>query len=408
MTAKRRRLTDANVAKLMPTSREYTVWDSRHAGLGVRVRSSGHRSFVYCRKGDDGARRITLGSAALTSVEEARRRCLAIDTGVRPDRTARAPVPTFREFFADSGGVRLDRYKPSTRKAEHLVLRTRLLPAFGSLPLDQITRAGVTRWFDEYSRTAPGGANHALSLLRRILNRAVDCGHLQTNPAQGIKRNSRPRLTRFLSRTEVRRLHRALDDYGSARPSQARQADIIQLLLLTGCRKSEVVTLRWQDIDGDVLNLVDAKTGPRRVFLNAPARAILERQPRSGSVHVFPSPRDPGRPMASDLPLWYRVRKEAGIEDVRLHDLRHTFASHAVLQGIPLPVVSRLLGHKRPSMTLRYAHVGDREIEAAAERIGAAIAQALSGRDTSSSDRLDASVSGPATRFSEARAKRPG
>ena len=131
----------------------YTVWDARHAGLGVRVRPSGHRSFVYCRRGDDGARRITLGSAALTSVEEARRRCLAIETGARLDRTARAPVPTFGEFVADSACLRLDRCKPSTRKGERLVVRARLLPAFGSLPLDRITRASVTHWFDEYSRT---------------------------------------------------------------------------------------------------------------------------------------------------------------------------------------------------------------------------------------------------------------
>ena len=149
--------------------------------------------------------------------------------------------------------------------------------------------------------------------------------------------------------------------------------------MLTGCRRSEILTLRWQDIDGDTLNLVDAKTGPRRVFLNAPARAMLERQPRSGSAYVFPSPVDSKRPLSCNLRLWYSVRKEARIEDVRLHDLRHSFASHAVLQGIPLPVLSRLLGHKQPSMTLRYAHVGDRETEAAAERIGAAIAQALDG-----------------------------
>ena len=209
------------------------------------------------------------------------------------------------------------------------------------------------------------------------MNYAVVCGHLDTNPDRGIKRNPRPKLTRFLSREEVRRLHGELDHYAGARPSRARQADIIRLLLLTGCRRGEILTLRWQDFDGDTLNLADAKSGPRRVFLNAPARAILERQPRSESDYVFPSPLDPGRPLSPDLPLWYSVRKEAGIEDVRLHDLRHTFASHAVLQGIPLPVVSRLLGHKQPSMTLRYAHVGDRETEEAAERIGAAIAQAL-------------------------------
>ena len=379
MAGKRRRLTDANVARLTPAAREYTVWDTRHAGLGVRVRPSGHRSFVYCRKGEAGTRRITLGSSALTSVQEARNKCLEIETAPRPDRTKSVPMPTFGEFVAGPGRACLDRGKPSTRKAVGRVVDARLLPAFGSLPLDRITRAGVTCWFDDYSRTAPGAANKALSLLCRLLNHAADCGHLRTNPARGIKRNPRPKLTRFLSREEVRGLHRVLDRHAGAPPSRARQADIIRLLLLTGCRKSEIRTLRWQDVDGDTLKLADAKTGPRRVFLNAPARAILERQPRSGCAYVFPSPSNPGRPFSRDLPLWSSVRKEAGIEDVRLHDLRHTFASHAVLRGIPLPVVSRLLGHKRPSMTLRYAHVGDSETEAAAERIGAAVAGALDG-----------------------------
>ena len=380
MAARRRRLTDVNVARLAPSAREYTVWDTRLAGLGVRVRPSGHRSFVYRRKGEDGARRITLGSAALTGVEEARATCLAIETGKRSGRPERRAVPTFADFVADPGQACLDRGKPSTRKAAARIVAARLLPAFGSLPLDRIDRAGVTRWFDEYSRTAPGGANEALGLLCRILNHAIVCGHLPTNPARSVKRNPSRKLTRFLSREEIRRLHRALDRHAGARPSRARQADIIRLLLLTGCRKSEVRTLRWRDVDADTLNLVDAKTGPRRVLLNAPARAILERQPRSGSALVFPSPLDPDRPFSRDLKLWNSVRKDAGLEDVRIHDLRHTFASHAVLRGIPLPVVSRLLGHKRPSMTMRYAHVGDRETEAAAERIGAAIELALDGR----------------------------
>ncbi len=389
MAAKRRRLTDANVARLTPAAREYTVWDTRRTGLGVRVRPSGHRSFVYCRRGEDGARRITLGPAALTGVEEARAKCLAIETGARSGRPERGAVPTFGDFAAGPGRACFDRGKPSTRKKASRIVDARLLPAFGALPLDRITRAGVSRWFDEYSRTAPGAANKALSLLRRILNHAIVCGHLQTNPARGIKRNPRPKLTRFLSRDEVRRLHRALDCYAGARPSWARQADVIRLLLLTGCRKSEILTLRWQDVDADTLNLADAKTGPRRVFLSAPARAILERQTRTGCAYVFPSPTDSRRPLSHHLPLWYLVRREAGIEDVRLHDLRHTFASHAVLKGIPLPVVSRLLGHKRPSMTLRYAHVGDRETEVAAERIGVAIARALDCSSASTNKDID-------------------
>ncbi|MDE0391590.1 MAG: tyrosine-type recombinase/integrase [Rhodospirillales bacterium] len=379
MAAKKRRLTDAMIARLTPAAREFTVWDTRHAGLGVRVRPSGHRSFVYYGKGKDGARRITLGSAPLTSVEEARGKCLAIETGAQLDPTEHGAVPTFWEFVWGPGRVCIDRCKPSTQKSVRWVLNARLLPTFGSLPLDQITPAGVTRWFDEYSRAAPGGANHALKLFRRILNHAVECGHLQTNPAGSVKRNPRPKLTRFLSREEIRRLHRALDHYGRARASHVQQADIIRLLLLTGCRRNEILTLRWQDIDGDTLNLGDSKTGPRRIFLSASVRAILERQLQSGSPYVFPSPVDSRRPLSRNLPLWPLVRKEAGIEDVRLHDLRHTFASHAVLQGVPLPVVSRLLGHKQPSMTLRYAHVGDRETEAAAERIGAVIARVLDG-----------------------------
>ena len=203
MAMKRRRLTDANVARLAPAVCEYTVWDTRHAGLGVRVRPSGHRSFVYRRKGECGARRITLGPAALTGVEEARRACLAIETGARPDRTESDAMPTFGEFAAGPARACFDRGKPYTRKAVIRVVDARLLLAFGSLRLDRITRAGVTRWFEDYSRTAPSGANTALRLLCRILNHAIICGHLRANPARGIKRNPRWKLTRRARKSAV-------------------------------------------------------------------------------------------------------------------------------------------------------------------------------------------------------------
>ena len=254
----------------------------------------------------------------------------------------------------------------------------RLLPAFGSLPLNRITprrRDPLVRRMqpDHAGRSQQGVETCSAGFSTMRSSAAIS----RRTPRVASSGNPGAKLTRFLSREEVRRLHHALDRHDHARPSRARQADVIRLLLLTGCRKSEILTLRWQDVDGDTLNLIDAKTGPRRVFLNVQARAILERQSRSESAYVFPAPSNPDRPLSHHLPLWRSVRREAGIEDVRIHDLRHTFASHAVLRGIPLPVVSRLLGHKRPSMTLRYAHVGDRETEAAAERIGAAIARAL-------------------------------
>ena len=207
------------------------------------------------------------------------------------------------------------------------------------------------------------------------MNFAVDCGHIDANPARGVKRNRRQALTRFLSREEIGRLHKLLDEQSGK--SREQQADIIRLLLLTGCRRSEIVQLRWSEVRDDVLALADSKTGPRNVPLNAGARRILEQQPECGSPFVFPSPRDPARPRGLNLSLWYRVRQEAGIEDVRLHDLRHTLASHAVMNGVPVPVVSRLLGHSNVRMTLRYAHLGDREIEAAAESIGQSIGEMM-------------------------------
>ncbi|MDE0361022.1 MAG: site-specific integrase [Rhodospirillaceae bacterium] len=155
------------------------------------------------------------------------------------------------------------------------------------------------------------------------------------------------------------------------------QADIVRLLLLTGCRKAEIMQLRWSEVQEDALILADTKTGARKVVLNTLARRILERQPRGESPFVFPSPRDPARPRSLDLALWYRVRREAGIEDCRLHDLRHTVASHAVTNGVPVPVVSRLLGHTNVRMTLRYAHLADRDVEAATERVGQAIADMM-------------------------------
>ena len=191
-------------------------------------------------------------------------------------------APTFRDFVAgDWKTTCYDRCKPSTRGRMDSALRTQLLPTFGARPLDRICRATVHLWFDRYSRTAPGGANRTLDVLRQILNHAIACGHLATNPTRGLTRNPRPKLTRFLSRSEVDRLHAALDAH-RGRGSGRQQADIIRLLLLTGCRKGELVRLRWSEVDGEALHLRDSKTGPRTVFLNAQAQAVLARQPRTG------------------------------------------------------------------------------------------------------------------------------
>ena len=374
----RMRLTDAAIARLRPREREYTVWDSRVPGLGVRVRSSGGRSYVLLQETEGRSKRVSLGPVSTKSISEVRRECHARQASTEPDKTIRAPhaILSFTAFVeSEWKEACFDRYKPSTRKGVRSLLARQLLPAFGSKPLDRITETQVARWFDAFSGTAPGNANHALDLLRQIMNFAIACRYIDTNPAHGLKKNRRPALTRFLSREEIGRLHRVLDKQTGK--SNRQQADIIRLLLLTGCRRSEIVQLRWSEIQDDKLVLVDSKTGPRTVPLNSQSRSILDGQPRTGSPFAFPSPYDPGRPRSLDLTLWYRVRREADIADCRLHDLRHTLASHAVMNGVPVPVVSRMLGHSNVRMTLRYAHLGDREIEAAAERVGQSIGAML-------------------------------
>ena len=323
---KKMRLTDINVGRFRPRAREYTVWDTRMAGFGVRVRPSGYKSYVYHDNRTGRSTRYTLGPTGLMSVEEARRKCHKVVLEAGPDgireNTDEERVPLFRDFVAGEWKTaRYDRYKPSTRPPTASALNGQLLPVFGALALERITRTDVTRWFDEYSQSSPGSANWTLALLQGIMNHALGCGHVRSNPARGIKKNPRPKMTRFLSREEIRRLHEVLDRCVAQRPSRRQQADIIRLLLLTGCRRGEIVNLQWKEVKADVLNLVDAKTGPRRVYLNAQAQAIIERQPRCGNDYVFPSPRAPSRPVSKDMKLWYRVRKEAGIEDVRLHDL---------------------------------------------------------------------------------------
>ena len=370
----RMKLTDAAVARLRPREREYAVWDNRVTRLGVRVRPTGGRSWVLLLDAGGRTKRVSLGPVSTKSVAEARQEAHARQASPQPEKTAgtASPIPLFRDFVAGSWKqAHFARYKPSGQRTASGYLKRQLLPAFGTKPLDRIAPSHVRQWFDRYSRPAPGGANRALDILQQIMNFAIACGHIETDPARGVRRNRRPALTRFLSREEIARLHGVLDaqtDEGSR-----QQADIIRLLLLTGCRKGEIVGLRWSEVHDGMIALADSKTGPRTVPLSSGARTVLDRQPRNGSPFVFPSLINPARPRSPGLSLWYRIRGEAGIQDVRLHDLRHTWASHAVMNGVPVPVVSRMLGHSNVQMTLRYAHLADRDTKAAAERIGKAI-----------------------------------
>ena len=363
------RLTDTRAKRFKPSAREYSVQDKVVPSLSLRVYPTGTKAWTCSVDG----RKVSLGRVELMPVEDARRACLRLQVdGVAPSKD----LPTYRVFVENVWRETWSmRCKPSTIKGHNHILTRQLLPTFGGLRLDRITRTAIEDWFDAYSASAPGGANHALKLLRQSLNFAVERGLIDSNPAGFVLPNRRPKLTRFLSRDEIARLNAALDQHAKGRASV--QADIIRLLLLTGCRRNEIVRLRRFEVDGNRLRLADSKTGPRTVYLSPEARAIIERRMTVTGEYLFPSPLNPERPVSKNLCLWYRIRREIGIEDVRLHDLRHSYASQSVMAGVPLPVVSKLLGHSQCAMTLRYTHAADKDVEAAAERIGARIAKLL-------------------------------
>ena len=191
-----------------------------------------------------------------------------------------------------------------------------------------------------------------------------------SNPCLGIRRYRRKGRARFLSDDEIRRLSARLSAHADSSP---RQVAVVRLLQLTGCRKTEILTLRWSDYREGHLFLRDSKTGPRTVWLSQPARDVLDGLDRTGQW-VFPAARGQGPRNKGWLErFWGEVRAETGLRGVGLHDLRHTHASVALRQGETVLTIARLLGHVNPETTLKYTHLADRTVMDAAERVGAAL-----------------------------------
>ena len=265
------------------------------------------------------------------------------------------------------------RWKPSTREGNRRLIDRYLVPFFGTMRVADIARADVRRWFDSMSGT-PGNANRTLSVLS-VMMRQAELWNLRpqgSNPCRNMRRYKTTPRERFLPANELKRLGFVLDH---AEDRQAAAA--IRLLLFTGARSSEITGLRWDWIRGTRAILPDSKTGPKTIQLPPPARAVLNALPREGRF-VFPNRRGDG-PM-TDLGLrWQRLRDLAGLDCVRIHDCRHTYASHAVMSGLALYTVGRLLGHADTGSTERYAHLADEHVRKAAERISGIVNDAMTG-----------------------------
>ena len=262
-------------------------------------------------------------------------------------------------------------WKPRTRAVNRSYLRSQILPWFRGRPVAAITRADVRRWFASLHGT-PAAANRALPVLSVILRQAEIYGHRRedSNPCTGLRRYRTPGRQRFLTHEEIRRLGAALAarEAGAPLPVAA-----IRLLLLTGCRHGEIRTLRWQDYRERRLCLPDSKTGPRTVWLSSAARLVLDGLPRT-SRWVFPA--STGANCLSPETLygcWRALRAAADLSGVRLHDLRHSFASFALQRGETVLIIGRLLGHRDPATTLKYLHFADDRAREAVETVGAVL-----------------------------------
>lgn len=259
--------------------------------------------------------------------------------------------------------------RPSATKS---YLRHAILAALGTLRVDAVSRADVARWFHEYGRERPGGANRARDILRGMFARAAAWGHrleAAGNPCAGITRYRRPPRGRLLSEDDLARLGAVLR---CMERDKSVKAAAVRLIVLMGCRSGEVRRLRWRDVKRDQFVLHESKTGPRQVPLGKAAWQVLDRlsKTRSGEW-VYPGALL-GHPLSEQAlyEFWRLVRGEAAIAaDARLHDLRHTHASHAIMNGESLHMAGRLLDHRRASTTNRYAHLDNATLREAVERI---------------------------------------
>ena len=355
------------------------IWDRQILGFGLRVQATGYKSWVVKYRERRKQRFVTLGNAAKVDMQTARAKAVALLERAALDGLPTRPktkiAPTFADYIDEFWKDYAHHWKPSTRTRNRSAIRCDLVGAFGGLALDTIRRADVVRWRDDLS-ARPGAFNRALPVLAVMLRYAEQLGYRRkgSNPCKGMPRYKRELPDRFLSPAEYQRLARTLAAY------EAREPDVVaavRLLMFTGARQGEIASLRWEYVQSPRLMLPDSKTGAKIIWLNNPALAVIDALPdRRSTGFVFPARQSENRPLALDVP-WTRIRKRAALPDVRLHDLRHSFASVAIADNVPLSIIGKLLGHALPETTARYAHLADGVIAEAAERVCGGLATAL-------------------------------
>jgi integrase len=372
------RLTDRIVKGLArPEAGNRIHYDDLVSGFGCRVTAAGARAFVlnYRRRGDGVERRYTIGSDPEWTVagarEEAKALRRAIDSGGDPVGNLRAEreAPTVNDLCDRFVAEYLPRKRSSTQKTYGQQITSEIRPALGRLKVANVTFAdidGVHRAITKRGRRYR--ANRVIALLSCMFGMAIKWRMPTDNPCKGIERNDEAKRKRYLTTAELDRLSAALSKH-----ADRDAADIIRLLLLTGARSGEVLSARWVDIDleAGIWTKPGATTKQRTdhvVPLNAPARQLIADRAQNNSEYVFPGRHEDHRVGVKDA--WAQICKAARIAGLRIHDLRHSYASILASSGVGLHAIGALLGHTQPQTTHRYAHLFDDHLRQATERVG--------------------------------------
>ena len=388
----KQRLDDKLVKALpAPDTGAKITYDSDVSGFGVRVTAAGARAFILNYRAAGRERRYTIGSATEWKATAARKFAADMKARIRlghdplaeleQDRNAKTVADLCDRFERDH----LPRLRPATQKQYRQAIhgsanRKGIRQYFKHHKVEDLSHSDVEGYHRLLSRSAPTMANRALAVLSRMLGLAIRWGWRTDNPARGTERNQEQKRTRYLSQAEIK----ALTDALASLPDQ-QAANVFRLMLLTGCRKGEALAARWSQIDlAAGLWIKPGSTTKQktehRVPLSAAAVALLDGINRQADF-VFPGQIE-GQHRQEVKKQWENVCAAAGLLDaagektVRMHDLRHTYASVLASAGLSLPIIGALLGHSQPATTARYAHLMDDPLRQATERAAALVSGA--------------------------------
>lgn len=413
MTESKGRVADINnslLKSLKPEADRFIVWDRALRGFGVRVAPSGRKTYIYRYRAGDGGRKAQLRLYVLgvhgddftpaQAREAAGDASAAVRLGKDPQamrvraRNDLTLTELCEKYLAEGVGHK----KASTVALDKIRVDRHIRPhAIGRRSISTITTADIESLMAEiaagklkdrtpWARGGKGAASRTVGLLTGVFGYAIKAGLLRDkegaslpNPAKGIKRPKDGKRDRLLTADELSALGASLKI--EEQSGNLKIAQVFRLLLLTGCRKNEIAQLKWSEVDKvpGVLTLEDSKTGAKTVHLGAAAQTVLSGVKRTKSGYVFPSDKDSNRPIQNIDWAWVRIRKRAGIADLRVHDLRHGFASAGAASGMSLLMIGKLLGHVDSRSTQRYTHVGSNPLKDAADRISEQLAEAMEG-----------------------------